>query len=71
LGSHKGSESDQGLRPPGQAKLHHIGFVMASIEEGAASIATSLGATWNGKIILDPLPNARVSFLLGLDNNNA
>jgi methylmalonyl-CoA/ethylmalonyl-CoA epimerase len=66
-----GSESHEGLRPPGQVKLHHIGFVLASIEEGAASIATSLGATWNGNIILDPLQNARVSFLQGLDNNDA
>ncbi len=66
-----GSESHEGLRPPGQVKLHHIGFVLASIEEDAASIATSLGATWNGKIILDPLQNVRVSFLQGLHNNDA
>lgn len=66
-----GSESHEGLRPPGRVKLHHIGFVLASIEESAASIATSLGATWNGNIILDPLQNVRVSFLQGLDNNEA
>ena len=66
-----GSGSHEGLRPPGQVKLHHIGFVLASIEEAAASIATSLGATWNGNIILDPLQNARVSFLQGFDNDDA
>lgn len=63
--------SHEGLRPPGRVKLHHIGFVLASIEEDAASIATSLGATWNGNIILDPLQNARVSFLQGLDHKDA
>lgn len=66
-----GSGSHEKLRPPGRVKLHHIGFVLPSIEEAAASIATSLGATWNGNIILDPLQNARVSFLQGPDNNDA
>lgn len=65
------SESPEGLRPPGQVKLHHIGFVLASIEESAASIATSLGATWDENIILDPLQNVRVSFLQGFDNRDA
>jgi methylmalonyl-CoA/ethylmalonyl-CoA epimerase len=65
-----GSESHEGLRPPGRVKLHHIGFVLASIEEAAASIATSLGATWNGNIILDPLQNVRVAFLQGVDNHD-
>lgn len=49
----------------GQVRLHHIGFVLASIEEKAASIATSLGAKWDGHIILDPLQKVRVSFLHG------
>jgi methylmalonyl-CoA/ethylmalonyl-CoA epimerase len=66
-----GSGSHEGLRPLGRVKLHHIGFVLASIEEGAASMAMSLGATWDGSIILDPLQNVRVSFLQGLDSNDA
>jgi methylmalonyl-CoA/ethylmalonyl-CoA epimerase len=66
-----GNQSYQDLRPPGQVKLHHVGFVLPSIEEAAPSIATSLGATWNGIIILDPLQNVRVSFLQGSDNNDA
>jgi methylmalonyl-CoA/ethylmalonyl-CoA epimerase len=51
--------------PPGQVRLHHVGFVLASIEERAESIARSLGAKWDGNIILDPLQKARVSFLTG------
>ncbi len=52
-------------RPPGWIKLHHVGFVLASIEETAASYALSLGATWDGNIIFDPLQMVRVTFLRG------
>jgi len=60
-----------GPRPPGPVRLHHIGFVLASIEESAKSIATSLGATWDGSIIFDPLQSVRVCFLRGLDDREA
>ena len=43
-------------------KLHHIGFVVSSIEESAASFARSLGASWDGNIVFDPLQKVRVSF---------
>jgi methylmalonyl-CoA/ethylmalonyl-CoA epimerase len=59
------SASLQGPYPPGQVKLHHIGFVLASIEESAESFARSLGATWDGNIIFDPLQKVRVTFLQG------
>jgi len=52
-------------RPPGQVKLHHVGFVLASIEESAGSFARSLGATWDGNIVFDPLQKVRVTFLGG------
>jgi methylmalonyl-CoA/ethylmalonyl-CoA epimerase len=55
----------QDSRPPGRVKLHHIGFVLASIEEGAESFAISLGARWDGKIVFDPLQMVRVTFLQG------
>jgi methylmalonyl-CoA/ethylmalonyl-CoA epimerase len=48
---------------PGQSRLHHIGFVLASIQEGAESFAHSLGTTWNGDIIYDPLQMVQVTFL--------
>jgi methylmalonyl-CoA/ethylmalonyl-CoA epimerase len=59
------SPSSQSLCPPGQPKLHHIGFVLASIEESAESFARSLAATWDGNIVFDPLQKVRVTFLKG------
>lgn len=46
-------------------KLHHIGFVVQSIQESGESFARSLGATWDGNIILDPLQKAKVAFFQG------
>jgi methylmalonyl-CoA/ethylmalonyl-CoA epimerase len=48
---------------PSVATFHHVGFVVASIAETAADFARSLGAEWTGKIIHDPLQQARVSFM--------
>jgi methylmalonyl-CoA/ethylmalonyl-CoA epimerase len=61
----------QGSRPPGQVKLHHIGFVLDSIQESAESFARSLGATWDGNIIFDPLQKVRVTFLQGAHSSDA
>jgi methylmalonyl-CoA/ethylmalonyl-CoA epimerase len=44
-------------------RLHHIGFVVASIEKSAAPFSESAGAVWDGKIIEDPIQQAKVSFL--------
>jgi len=57
--------------PPGQVRLHHVGFVLASIEEKAEAMARSLGAKWDGNIILDPLQKAKVSFLQGAHSHDA
>jgi hypothetical protein len=35
-------------RPPDHLKLHHIGFMVNSIQESAESFALSLGATSDG-----------------------
>jgi len=43
--------------------LHHVGYVVKSIEEQAAGFVKSLGATWDQQIIHDPLQGAKVSFL--------
>jgi methylmalonyl-CoA/ethylmalonyl-CoA epimerase len=45
------------------ATLHHIGFVVPSIAESAPDFARSIGASWTGEIIHDPLQQARVSFM--------
>ena len=44
-------------------RLHHVGYVVASIEGQIAGFAKSLGATWDEKIIHDPLQGAKVAFL--------
>jgi len=51
------------MRPPDHLSLHHIGFVVASIQESADSFAQALCATWDGNIVFDPLQNVSVTFL--------
>jgi methylmalonyl-CoA/ethylmalonyl-CoA epimerase len=53
------------LPPPDHLKLHHIGFVVSSIQESAESFALSVGARWDGNIVLDPVQNVRVTFFQG------
>ena len=43
--------------------LHHVGYVVKSIEEQAAGFVKALGATWDQQIIHDPLQGAKVTFL--------
>ena len=50
--------------PESGRRLHHVGFVVASIEEVAESFAASAGCTWDGVITEDPLQKVRVSFCL-------
>jgi methylmalonyl-CoA/ethylmalonyl-CoA epimerase len=58
-------------RENGLARLHHIGIVVASIDESGESIARSLGATWDQNIISDPLQKVRVTFLKGSHNSDS
>jgi methylmalonyl-CoA/ethylmalonyl-CoA epimerase len=53
---------DGKLCPPDDPKLHHIGFVVSSIQESAEAFIESLGASWDGKIIWDPVQKVHVSF---------
>lgn len=57
--------SVQRPQPAGWIRLHHIGYVVASIDESAENFARSLGATWDGRIVFDPLQKVRVTFLQG------
>lgn len=59
------SNEPQRVPLPDYLKLHHIGFVVSSIQDSAESFALSLGATWDGNIVLDPLQNVRVTFFQG------
>ena len=59
------------LSPPGEVRLHHFGFVLSSIQDSAASFARSLGATWDGNIVFDPIQKVRVTFLEGAHAHNS
>lgn len=54
---------DVGSAVRGCARMHHVGFVVASIDETVSSFARSLGARWEGKVVHDPLQSVRVTFL--------
>ena len=45
------------------ARLHHVGYVVANIEKEIQGFRASLEASWDGKIFHDPLQKARVTFL--------
>jgi methylmalonyl-CoA/ethylmalonyl-CoA epimerase len=47
------------------SRLHHVGFVVASIPEVAQGFAESLSGTWEQRIFADPLQGVRVTFLTG------
>jgi methylmalonyl-CoA/ethylmalonyl-CoA epimerase len=49
-------------------RLHHIGFVVPSIQDGVNQFARSIEGSWDGKIFLDPLQGARVTFLAGKES---
>jgi methylmalonyl-CoA/ethylmalonyl-CoA epimerase len=44
-------------------RIHHIGFVVGSIEQAGDSFAESLALTWNRKTFFDPLQRVRVTFM--------
>jgi methylmalonyl-CoA/ethylmalonyl-CoA epimerase len=56
---------------PGEVRLHHIGYVVTSIQDSAEPIARSLGATWDGNIIFDPIQKVRVTFFEGAHAHDA
>jgi methylmalonyl-CoA/ethylmalonyl-CoA epimerase len=58
-------ELSGGPCPPSQPKMHHIGFVVASIQESGQSFALAIGAKWDGNIVRDPIQKVRVTFLQG------
>jgi methylmalonyl-CoA/ethylmalonyl-CoA epimerase len=51
-----------GLSKP--LRLHHIGFVVASIKISAPGFVRALNANWNGEIISVPNQKVNVTFLL-------
>ena len=45
------------------ARLHHIGFVVSSVENAMPGFVRSMKAQWDGQSFDDPLQKARVAFL--------
>ena len=54
----------------GKCTLHHLGVVVASISAAAEEFASSMSATWDGKIVHDPLQQVRVAFFQPSDARN-
>jgi len=48
-----------------RGSFHHVGFVVASIENSARSFMESMDLKWDGEIIHDPNQGACVTFLSG------
>jgi methylmalonyl-CoA/ethylmalonyl-CoA epimerase len=59
------ADSQESLRPAEDLRLHHVGFVVRSIQDCGQSFAQALGATWDGNIVFDPLQKVRVTFFEG------
>ena len=59
-----------GFLPKGNASLHHLGFVVASIAAVAEEFAFSMSAAWDGKIIHDPIQRVKVAFFSPADARN-
>ena len=59
------NEPVESLHPQGHHKLHHIGFVVSSIQQSAESFALSLGATWDRNVVFDPIQKVSVIFFQG------
>ena len=56
-------ESSVGAIAHPQGTFHHIGFVVASIQNSVQSFLDSLQAEWDGAIFHDPHQAVRVTFL--------
>jgi methylmalonyl-CoA/ethylmalonyl-CoA epimerase len=46
-----------------EPRLHHVGYVVASISDSAPKFARSLGLRWDGQVIHDPMQFVKVTFL--------
>jgi len=44
-------------------RLHHVGYVVSSIQRAVPGFQTSLTATWDGNVFHDPIQKVRVTFL--------
>jgi methylmalonyl-CoA/ethylmalonyl-CoA epimerase len=63
-------ESSTGAIALPQGSFHHIGFVVASIQNSVQGFLDSLQAEWDGTIFHDPNQAVRVTFLRGRHTAN-
>jgi len=47
----------------GAARLHHVGFVVASIDASVERMSRSLALRWHGEVFADPIQRVKVTFL--------
>jgi methylmalonyl-CoA/ethylmalonyl-CoA epimerase len=52
-------------------RVHHIGYVTASIATSADEYMRATGLAWDGRIFHDPLQMVRVTFLMSSDHRSA
>jgi methylmalonyl-CoA/ethylmalonyl-CoA epimerase len=45
-------------------RLHHLGFVVSSIDETVRSFARSVNGSWDEQVFHDPIQKVKVTFLL-------
>ena len=43
--------------------FHHVGYIVPSISDIVENFAESIGGSWDGTVIHDPLQKVRVSFI--------
>jgi methylmalonyl-CoA/ethylmalonyl-CoA epimerase len=46
-----------------EGRLHHVGFIVQSIEESMPGFVRSLGGSWDSQIFHDPIQRVKVAFL--------
>ena len=44
-------------------RLHHVGFVVASIDDSVERFIAAMGLHWDGQVFHDPIQTVRVTFL--------
>lgn len=44
-------------------KLHHVGYVVASIDRTVSSFVKSVNGSWNGLVFHDPIQKVMVTFI--------
>lgn len=44
-------------------RLHHVGYVVGSIDETVASFTKSVNGAWDGSVFHDPIQKVRVTFI--------